>query len=47
MPYFKQQQQQNPRAATRPLAELSAKAAEYSPQTFGTVPAFAETAPLL
>lgn len=50
MPYLKQEQQQNPRAEMRLLAHFSAKAAEYSPQTFfsfGTVPVFAETAPLL
>lgn len=50
MPHLKQQQQQNPTAEIRLLADFSAKAAEYSPQTFfsfGTVPVFAETAPLL
>lgn len=50
MLYLKEQQQQNPAVEMRLLADLSAKAAEYSPQTFfsfGTVPVFAETAPLL
>lgn len=50
MPHLKQQQQQNPTAEIRLLTDFSAKAAEYSPQTFfsfGTVPVFAETAPLL
>lgn len=48
--YLQEQQHQNPAAEIRLLADFSARAAEYSPQSFfsfGTVPVFAETAPLL